>query len=138
MSLIKCESLNHPTNSLEKTLKLVSNVRLKQVIFLYYSLHVYKSARLLQKCLIFFVILIMHLLVPNGGNNFMKYEHSYKLVEDICVPSPLFCPQLSEDVLQRMKNASADPRPPVNNKENLGMIQYFHRCLHAYCVSCSQ
>uniref|UniRef100_A0A672MIK6 MICOS complex subunit mic25a-like n=1 Tax=Sinocyclocheilus grahami TaxID=75366 RepID=A0A672MIK6_SINGR len=28
--------------------------------------------------------------------------------------------KLSEDVLQRMRNASADPRPPVNNKENLG------------------
>ncbi|KTG39058.1 hypothetical protein cypCar_00002596 [Cyprinus carpio] len=36
---------------------------------------------------------------------------------------------LSEDVLQRMRNASADPRPPVNNKENLGMTQYFHKCL---------
>ncbi|XP_048033945.1 MICOS complex subunit mic25a isoform X3 [Megalobrama amblycephala] len=28
--------------------------------------------------------------------------------------------KLSEDVLQRMRNASADPSPPVNNKENLG------------------
>ncbi|XP_016139410.1 MICOS complex subunit mic25a isoform X3 [Sinocyclocheilus grahami] len=28
--------------------------------------------------------------------------------------------KLSEDVLQRMRNASADPRPPVSNKENLG------------------
>ncbi|XP_067301867.1 MICOS complex subunit mic25a isoform X3 [Pseudorasbora parva] len=28
--------------------------------------------------------------------------------------------KLSEDVLQRMRNVSADPRPPANNKENLG------------------